>query len=203
MARQKNKDTKAPRRVVVALRMAGIAGQDKLNGIFNYLSAERRWQLMIYRTAQEFTAEVVRHELERGTNGFIVGIPGADDALAAIAKSDAPVVLMNIAGKDVELALVKSDSVAIGREAAHALLRQGVYKSYGYAGYRTNDDWSRERGRAFRDALDESGFVGRMFDVEHFRDKVEDKATMIQWLHVFAPCVPEVVPRKISMITGR
>lgn len=194
MARQRNKDTKAPRRVVVALRMAGIAGQDKLNGIFNYLSAERRWQLMIYRTAQEFTAEVVRHELERGTNGFIVGIPGADDALAAIAKSDAPVVLMNIAGKDVErrrngVALVKSDSVAIGREAAHALLRQGVYKSYGYAGYRTNDDWSRERGRAFRDALDESGFVGRMFDVEHFRDKVEDKATLVKWLKsVPKPC---------------
>ena len=32
----------APRRVVVALRMAGIAGQDKLNGIFNFLSEGRR-----------------------------------------------------------------------------------------------------------------------------------------------------------------
>ena len=48
----------APRRVVVALRMAGIAGQDKLNGIFNFLSEGRRWQLIIYRTKHEFTAEV-------------------------------------------------------------------------------------------------------------------------------------------------
>ena len=39
-----------PRRVVIALRMAGIAGQDKLNGVFDYLSAGRRWQLIIYRT---------------------------------------------------------------------------------------------------------------------------------------------------------
>ena len=44
-----------PRRVVVALRMAGIAGQDKLNGVFDYLSAGRRWQLIIYRTKHEFT----------------------------------------------------------------------------------------------------------------------------------------------------
>ena len=69
-----------PRRVVVALRMAGIAGQDKLNGIFDYLSAGRRWQLIIYRTTHEFTADVVKHELARGTDGFIAGIPGADDA---------------------------------------------------------------------------------------------------------------------------
>ena len=129
-----------PRRVVVALRMAGIAGQDKLNGIFDYLSAGRRWQLIIYRTKHEFTAEVVEHELARGTDGFIVGIPGAEDALAELAASDAPTVLMNVSGGGIEnrksnIAFVKSDSAAVGREAANALLKQGIYKSYGYAGY--------------------------------------------------------------------
>ena len=133
----------APRRVVVALRMAGIAGQDKLNGIFEYLSAGRRWQLIIYRTRHEFTAETVRAELARGANGFIVGIPGTEDALAVLAASDVPVVKMNVSGGGLEqrtrnLAFVKSDSVAVGREAAATLLRQGVYKSYGYAGYRAD-----------------------------------------------------------------
>jgi hypothetical protein len=33
---------RASRRVVVALRMAGIAGQDKLNGIFDHLSSGYR-----------------------------------------------------------------------------------------------------------------------------------------------------------------
>lgn len=177
----------APRRVVVALRMAGIAGQDKLNGIFEYLSAGRRWQLMIYRTRQEFTAETVRHEIDRHADGFIVGLPGADDALGVLAGIDVPTVVMNVSSGGIErrmenLAFVKSDSAAVGREAAHALLKQGIYRSFGYAGYRTDDDWSRERGKAFRDALDEAGFVGRMFDIEHYSDKVEDKATMIQWL---------------------
>lgn len=177
----------APRRVVVALRMAGIAGQDKLNGIFNFLSEGRRWQLIIYRTKHEFTAEVVEHELSRGTDGFIVGIPGTDDALGVLAATDIPTVVMNVSGGGIEkrtknIALVKSDSQAVGREAANALLKQGVYKSYGYAGYRTDDDWSRERGIAFRDALEKAGFVGRMMDITHYKDKVEDKATILKWL---------------------
>ena len=181
------KPTSAPRRVVVALRMAGIAGQDKLNGIFDYLSAGRRWQLIIYRTKHEFTAEVVKHELSRGTDGFIVGIPGTEDALGVLAETDIPTVVMSVSGGGIEkrtnnIAFVKSDSQTVGREAAHALLRQGVYRSYGYAGYRTDDDWSRERGTAFRDVLENAGFIGRMFDITHFQDKVEDKHTLIKWL---------------------
>lgn len=191
---KKYKSTGAPRRVVVALRMAGIAGQDKLNGIFDYLSAGRRWQLIIYRTKHEFTAEVVRHELSRGTDGFIVGIPGTEDALGVLAATDIPTVVMNVSGGGIEkrtknIAFVKSDSLAVGREAANALLKQGIYKSYGYAGYRTDDDWSRERGTAFRDALDKAGFVGHMMDITHYKDKVEDKATILKWLKALPkPC---------------
>jgi len=65
-----------PRRVVVALRMAGIAGQDKLNGIFDYLSAGRRWQLIIYRTKHEFSAEVVEHEIARGADAHAAAKSG-------------------------------------------------------------------------------------------------------------------------------
>ena len=141
-----------PRRVVVALRMAGIAGQDKLNGIFEHLSAGHRWQLIIYRTRHEFTDEVVRHELARKADGFIVGIPDTDDALSVLAASRVPTVVMNIAGGGIEkrkdvIAFVKSDSVAVGHEAAHTLLRQGVYKSYAYAGYRTDDELHSFEGR--------------------------------------------------------
>ena len=167
--------------------MAGIAGQDKLNGVFEHLSAGHRWQLVIYRTRHEFTAEVVKHELSRGTDGFIVGMPGTEDALGVLAGTDNPTVVINVSGGGIEkrtknIAFVESDSQAVGREAAHALLRQGVYKSYGYAGYRTDDDWSRERGTAFRNALENAGFIGRMFDIAHYKDKVEDKDTLVKWL---------------------
>ena len=175
------------RRVVVALRMAGIAGQDKLNGIFEHLSAGHRWQLIIYRTAQEFTTEVVQHELERKADGFIVGIPETDDALSCLSTLAIPTVLLNVTADCIrkrrkDIAFVKSDSAAVGREAAQTLLRQGVYKSYGYAGYRTNDDWSRERGTAFRDALGAAGFVTRMYDLAHFQNKVESREHLAKWL---------------------
>ena len=173
--------------IVVALHMAGIAGQDKLSGIFEYLSEGHRWNLAIYRTRHEFTAQTVRDELTRGASGFIIGIPEADDALKALAKADVPVILMNIqpgplAARRGNVTIIKSDSEAVGREAARTLLAQGVYKSYAFAGYRTDDDWSRERGQAFRDALEQAGFVGRMFDVAHFKDRTEDRPTLVAWL---------------------
>ena len=176
-----------PRRVVVALRMAGIAGQDKLNGIFDYLSAGRRWQLIILRTRQEFTAETVRQELARGADGFIVGIPETDDALSVLATENVPTVIMNVSGGGIEkrtgnIAFIRSDAETIGREAAQTLLKQGVYKSYGFAGYRSDDDWSRDRGRSFSNALSSAGFEGRMFDVEHYKNGVEDKSTLVKWL---------------------
>lgn len=180
-------DPHSPRRVVVALRMAGIAGQDKLNGIFEHLSAGHRWQLIIYRTRHEFTAETVRHEISMGTHGFVVGIPDAEDALSELAATDVPTVVMNVAGGGIEsrkrnIAHVKSDSRVVGMEAANAFMRQGVYKSYAFAGYRNDCDWSRDRGEAFRSALQKEGFDCEMFDVDHFAAGVDDKETLARWL---------------------
>ena len=107
---------------------------------------------------------------------------------AALAMaSRVPTVVMNVSGGGIDrrkesIAFVKSDSSAVGREAAHTLLRQGVYKSYGYAGYRTDDEWSRNRGEAFRAALRTAGFSGKMFDRERYKDRREDKATLVRWL---------------------
>ena len=175
------------RRVVVALRMAGIAGQDKLNGIFSYLNEGHRWSLAIYRTQHEFTAETVRAEIARGVDGFLVGLPGTDDALAEISKSDLPAVLLNVPIKALmrrggNVAMVKSDAKEVGKRAADALLSQGIYRCYGYVGYRTDDDWSRERGTAFRDALGAAGFVTRMYDLAHFQNKVESREHLAKWL---------------------
>lgn len=180
-------DAVPSRRVVVALRMAGIAGQDKLNGIFEHLSAGRRWQLVIFRTRDEFTADTVRQELDRGADGFIAGIPGSDDAMRVLSASDAPVVAMNIPDggmgrRDGRVAIVMSDNGAVGREAATALLGQGIYRSFGYAGYRTDAEWSRERGKAFASALNAAGFPVKMFDVAHAGVLVEDKAAAVDWL---------------------
>jgi LacI family transcriptional regulator len=61
-------------------------------------------------------------------------------------------------------------------------MRQGIYKSYAYAGYRTDSDWSRERGEAFAKNLAEEGFGCEVFDIGHFGGRVEDKAALAAWL---------------------
>ena len=197
MRKQKAVSTVASRParyVVVALRMAGIAGQDKLNGIFGYLSEQHRWRLSIYRTVHEFTAETVRSEIAKGADGFLVGIPGVTEALTAIAKTSIPTVLLNVEGGPLMrrtrgLALVRSDAEDVGRQAADTLLSQGIYKSYGYVGYRTDCEWSLNRGTAFRSAIEKAGFVTRMFDSTHFMDKNRDNSVLAVWLrHLPKPC---------------
>jgi len=151
------------RKVVVALRMAGIAGQDKLNGIFEHLSEGHPWQMTLYRTRHEFTAETVRKDLANGTHGFIVAIPDADDALSVLRESTIPTVVMNVSGGAIEkrtknIYFVKNDPSIIGREAASEFLRLGNYRSYGYVGYETPTDWSVQRGQSFAARLAEAGF---------------------------------------------
>lgn len=178
---------RSPKRVVVALRMAGIAGLDKLNGVFEHLSAGNRWQLAIYRTKHEFTAETVREEIQRGASGFIVGIPDTDDALQELAKTSIPTIMMNITGGGLEMrttniATVLSDSTDVGRKAAAEFLSQGIYKSYGYVGYRKREKWSVDRGEAFSEALNSAGFTVKMLDTEHYGERIQDKATIAKWL---------------------
>lgn len=154
--------TKA-RKVVVALRMAGIAGQDKLNGIFEHLSQGHRWQMTLYRTRHEFSAETVRKDIDNGADGFIVAIPDADDALEVLSKSTIPTVVMNISGGGIEkrtknIYFVKNDANKVGSEVAAEFLRQGNYRSYGYVGYEKPAEWSDRRGQAYAARIREAGF---------------------------------------------
>lgn len=179
--------------VAIALLISSFSGSEKLNGIFDYLSDGHCWSISIYRTKDDFTAQAVQREIASGASGFIVGIPGADEALAVLAKSDLPVVLTNIepgplAGRP-RVITVRNDAEAIGREAAQTLLKQGVYKCFGFVGHPANIDWSVRRGRAFRDALAEAGFVGRMFDFTHFPNRTTDRGELLDWLRQLPkPC---------------
>ena len=78
------------KKVFIALKMAGIAGQDKLAGVFRYLNeryGERSpWDMRIVRTRAELTADVLRAAISDGTDGFIVSIPDTEDAVGSAPK---------------------------------------------------------------------------------------------------------------------
>ena len=84
------------RKVFIALKMAGIAGQDKLAGVFRYLNeryTERSpWEVQLVRTKSELTADVLRSALMDGTDGFIVSIPDTEDAVGPLAETAIPAI---------------------------------------------------------------------------------------------------------------
>ena len=155
------------RRVVVALLTAGVAGREKLDGILGRVRGGARWRVSLYRSAAAFTAEAVRRELALGAEGFLVGLPDAAGAMKALAGTRVPVVAVDVASPALErraegVGFVRNDPVEIGRAAARELRAAGLRRSYGYAAWREPEDWSRHRGRAFREAL--AGEDVRVFD---------------------------------------
>ena len=154
------------RKVFIALKMAGIAGQDKLAGVFRYLNeryTERSpWEVQIVRTKSELTADVLRSALMDGTDGFIVSIPDTEDAVGPLAETAIPAIVMDIhAGalekRDENIVFIRNSAEDIGRKAANFLLGQGVAHSYAFLHSDPITDWSRARFEAFKETLGRAG----------------------------------------------
>ena len=150
------------KRVVIALKMAGIAGQEKLAGIFRRLGSEHDWDITLIRTARECTAERIGAALDRGCDGFIVSLPEMENTYAPLAASNVPTVVLDI--HDVSLStrrrnivFVRNSSAAIGRAAADHLLSTGRCRSYAFVHNPSVMEWGVERFRAFRDTLADRG----------------------------------------------
>ena len=57
------------KKVFIALRMAGIAGQEKLSGIFRFLGDNHDWDIRLVRTAGEFSVAAVKEALRSKYDG--------------------------------------------------------------------------------------------------------------------------------------
>lgn len=156
----------ARKRVFIALKMAGIAGQSKLAGVFGYLQEKygdlSPWDVQLVRTRAEFTESTVRQAIADGTDGFIVSIPNADDAVSPLAEAKVPTIVMDIHSAALEsrawnIAFIRNSADAIGREAAHFLVGQGMARSYAFLHPEPTTDWSRMRFEAFRRTLNDNG----------------------------------------------
>lgn len=151
------------KKVFVALKMAGIAGQEKLTGIFRYLGDRDDWDLHLVRTAESFTPEVVRAALAQAYDGFIVSIPGTELAAAELANSPTPTVVMDIhdvhlSARSANIVFVRNDGRDIGRAAAQYLLSMGTFRSYAFVHVPAAAEWSGVRFQAFQETLRDNGF---------------------------------------------
>lgn len=155
------------RKVFVALKMAGIAGQSKLAGVFRYLKEkygdEPPWEIRLVRTKSELTQDVVKQAATDGADGFIVSIPDAEDLVLPLAHLSQPTIIMDIhsaalAKRQRNIAFIRNSGRDIGSEAAHFLLGQGIARSYAFLHSDPIMDWSQARFEAFKQTLNDKGF---------------------------------------------
>ena len=151
------------KRVLVALRLQGIAGQEKLSGIFRYLGDTPEWDVRFIRSAQEFTAARVKTAIADGYDGFIVSIPDAERAAEPLADTDIPTIVMDIhspalSARRKNIVFIRNSPEDIGRSAANHLLSIGRCRSYAFVHHQSVMQWSVDRFNAYRDTLREHGF---------------------------------------------
>ena len=151
------------KRVLVALRLQGIAGQEKLSGIFRYLGDSPEWDVRFIRSAQEFTAARVKTAIADGYDGFIVSIPDAERAAEPLADTDIPTIVMDIhspalSARRKNIVFIRNSPEEIGRSAANHLLSIGRCRSYAFVHHQSVMQWSVDRFNAYRDTLRDSGF---------------------------------------------
>ena len=150
------------KKVFIALRMAGIAGQEKLCGIFRFLGENHDWDLMLVRTAAEFTPARMRAALREGYDGFILSIPDTEKTAALLATTDVPTVVMDIHSPVLErrtrnIVFIRNSSEEIGRAAANHLLAIGKFRSFAFVHNPSVLQWSVDRFKAFRETLRDNG----------------------------------------------
>jgi len=143
--------------------MAGIAGQDKLSGIFRFLGDDPAWDITLVRTAIDFTPARIRAALAEGFDGYIVSIPNTEPTAALLAESTVPTVVMDLhdpalSARTANIAFIRNSSDEIGKSAADHLLSTGRCRSYAFVHNPSVLEWSVARCRSFRDRLRDCGF---------------------------------------------
>lgn len=173
--------TPMQKRVFIALKMAGIAGQDKLHGIFRYLGGNHDWDITLIRTAAEFTPERIRSALNEDYDGFIVSIPKTETTAALLAESTIPTIVIDIhdpklSARKENIAFIRNSADEIGKAAASHLLSTGRCRSYAFIHHPLIVEWSVSRFRAFRETLSDYGLwcheLQRPEEISHLRKPI-------------------------------
>ena len=200
----------SPKNILVVLHMAGVAGQCKLKGIFDYIGNSPEWNLDIIRTQSEFTPRAVRAAIRQGLHGIIVSQFDAHGALKEIARTAIPSVIidgnpMHIESRHANIAILDNNDMEIGRTAAQELLKSKHVKTFAYAGHPIPDCtckgkigevvWSKNRGYGFAEELASRGIETNMFTIGHCGARVRNRNALARWIAglpqpaaIFAAC---------------
>lgn len=150
------------KKVFIALRMAGEAGQGKLAGIYRYLNEHRlTWDIRLIESTHELTRAAVQEALQTQTDGYIISLQDEPGGLDPLAASDRPTVIMDLhehllCTKPINTVFIRNDAHAIARAAFDHFDHQARFCSYVYLPAKENEDWSQARGAAFAECAEKN-----------------------------------------------
>lgn len=150
------------------------SGREHFSGLMDEMS-RKNWRLSTVRPGRYFSCGELVNEYGETYDGLILSMPGTDDVMERIARSDIPTVLINIADRRISarhgnFAAIWSDNADIGRRAAFHLLERGEFKSAGYVHWYSQRFYSDERLNAFRQTMKRAGHETEVFPGADFGD---------------------------------
>ncbi len=176
------------RKVVVAIRMAGMPGRRKFQGVLQYLEEKlRTWDLRFIRAERDFTSVFVRRLEAQRVDGIIVSMPAAEEACAELGRLCIPTVVVDVMDnrqllkRRRNIAFLKTNARAIGRVGAECLLAQGRFRMFGYVGDCDSSVWSRGRAFSFSGEIKAAGFACDRFEKAGLPPD-EDRQSLVAWL---------------------
>ena len=154
------------KKVVIALKMSGIAGQGKLAGIFRFLHEKYAdnsiWDIHLVRSRNDLTEKTLSDAIQNGSDGFILSIPDVEESATPISQTSIPTIIMDIHSEAMEkreknIVFIRNSAEDIGRAAANFFMGQGVARSYAFLHSHPVTDWSKNRFLAFKRTLNDAG----------------------------------------------
>ena len=148
-------------RVTVALTTQTFAGQQKLAGIFRFLSGKYLWDITLLRSVDELSIDYLSRT-SKETDGYLVSLHETKTVRKSLVATGKPIVFID----DIDLeslsinpkaSILKVDQRTIGQTAARHLLNAGRFASFAFVPALGNPFWSNGRYEGFSAALSAKG----------------------------------------------
>lgn len=187
------------KKILVAVKLDYGSGRDIMSGLFRFLDAKNDWNVKLLQSEGEVTPEIIRTAQDDGVSGIIISFAPSDVTRRELLRTSIPLVLVGIRDPELErrtgpTRFIRNDNAAIGRLAASHFSSCGVFNSYGLVPF-AGEDWSRERGEAFREAARKIAVNVEEFAGTAPKGSPEDLGSLARWLKtlvkptaVFAVC---------------
>lgn len=153
------------KKVLIAITLAFQDGADKYNGIKKYIK-ERNvpWYIHLDRQTRSLALFNNDNDFDFDFDGAIIDTAPSDERMRKFVDMPIPIVTIDWQDSAItkgkrSFVKIDSDNMEIGRTAAKAFLDTGSFASFAYLPTPVSTAWSKQRGRAFENALHAKGMA--------------------------------------------